>query len=145
MLRLREAERAEAEGQSVGQVCKRLGVSEQTLHRWRNQYGGMAQPEVKRLRELEHENERLKRLVADQALDISSSRRSPRETSEPDPETPSRADAVHALRRLGASGVPGDRAASIDTRRDPLRRPDVVAHATGAHRAGVRPRLIAIP
>jgi putative transposase len=71
VLRLREVERAEAEGQSVAQVCKTLGVSEQTLLRWRKQYGGMAQPEVKRLRELERENERLKKLVAEQALDIS--------------------------------------------------------------------------
>lgn len=71
VLRLPEAERAEAEGQSVAQVCKTLGVSEQRLHRWRKQYSGMAKPEVKRLRELERENGRLKRLVADQALDIS--------------------------------------------------------------------------
>jgi putative transposase len=71
VLRLREVERAEAEGQSMTQICKTLGVSEQTLLRWRKQYGGMAQPEVKRLRELERENERLKKLVAEQALDIS--------------------------------------------------------------------------
>jgi putative transposase len=47
-----------------------LGVSEQTFHRWRNQYGGMKADEAKRLKELEVENTRLKRLVADQALDM---------------------------------------------------------------------------
>ena len=51
------------------QVCQRLGVSEQTLHRWRNQYGGIKADEAKRLKELEAENARLKRLVAELALD----------------------------------------------------------------------------
>jgi transposase len=71
VLRLRDADRALAEGQSVTQVCKALGISEPTYQRRRKQYAGMAKPEVKRLRDLERENERLKRLVADQALDIS--------------------------------------------------------------------------
>jgi putative transposase len=53
----------------IAQVCQRLGVSEPTLHRWRNQYGGLKQDEAKRLRELEAENARLKRLVAELALD----------------------------------------------------------------------------
>jgi transposase-like protein len=51
-------------------VCQKLEVSEQTFHRWRNQYGGMKAAEAKRLKELETENARLKRLVAEQALDI---------------------------------------------------------------------------
>lgn len=67
--KLREAEAAMSGGGTVGQACAKLGVSEQTLHRWRNQYGGMKGPEMKRLKELEAENRRLKRLVADQALD----------------------------------------------------------------------------
>lgn len=67
--KLREAEVELSGGASVGQVCTKLGVSEQTFHRWRNQYGGMKGPEMKRLKELEAENRRLKRLVADQALD----------------------------------------------------------------------------
>jgi putative transposase len=71
VLRLRDADRALADGQSMTQVCKTLGISEPTYQRWRKQYSGMAKPQVKRLRELERENERLKRLVADQALDIS--------------------------------------------------------------------------
>src|SRR5919206_1970972 len=66
---LRQAEADLAQGLSVAQVCQKLGVSEQTLHRWRNQYGGLKADEAKRLRELEAENARLKRLVAELALD----------------------------------------------------------------------------
>ena len=67
--KLRQAEANLAQGLNVAQVCQRLGVSEQTLHRWRNQYGGLKQDEAKRLKELEAENARLKRLVAELALD----------------------------------------------------------------------------
>ena len=67
--KLRQAEAALAQGLGVAQVCQQLGVSEQTLHRWRNQYGGLKQDEAKRLKELETENARLKRLVAELALD----------------------------------------------------------------------------
>ena len=54
---------------TIGQVCQKPGISEQTFHRWRNQYGGMKADEAKRLKELEAENARLKRLVAELALD----------------------------------------------------------------------------
>lgn len=57
-------------GKSVGEVLQQLGVSEPTYHRWRNQYGGMKAEEAKRLKQLEQENARLKKLVAEQALDI---------------------------------------------------------------------------
>jgi transposase-like protein len=67
--KLRQAEADLAQGLGLAQVCQRLGVSEQTLHRWRNQYGGLKQDEAKRLKELEAENARLKRLVAELALD----------------------------------------------------------------------------
>ncbi len=68
--KLREADRLLAEGRSTAEVAKALEVSEQTFHRRRHQYGGMKADDAKRLRELEKENARLKRLVADQALDI---------------------------------------------------------------------------
>jgi Transposase. len=68
--KLREADAMKAGGASIGQVCQRLEVSEQTYHRWQNQYGGMKSAEARRLKELEQENARLKKLVADQALDI---------------------------------------------------------------------------
>jgi putative transposase len=67
--KLRQAEADLAQGLTLAQVCQRLGVSEQTLHRWRNQYGGLKQDEAKRLKELQAENARLKRLVAELALD----------------------------------------------------------------------------
>ncbi len=59
--KLREADRLLAEGMGVAEVAKQLGVSENTYHRWRNQYGGMKADDVKRLKELERENQRLKR------------------------------------------------------------------------------------
>ncbi len=68
--KLREAEAELAAGVTIGQICQKLGVSEQTFYRWRNQYGGMKADEMKRLKELEIENTRLKKVVADQALDI---------------------------------------------------------------------------
>jgi len=68
--KLREAERMLAEQKSIAEIAKELGVSENTYHRWRNQYGGMKADDVKRLKELERENQRLKRIVANQALDI---------------------------------------------------------------------------
>jgi transposase-like protein len=67
--KLREAEADLAAGQSVGQVCQKLGVSEPTFHRWRNQYGGMKAQDAKRLKELETENGRLKKAVAELAVD----------------------------------------------------------------------------
>ena len=68
--KLREADRLLGEGADIAAVCRHLEVSEQTYHRWRQQYGSMQANDVKRLKELEHENVRLKRIVADQALDI---------------------------------------------------------------------------
>ena len=68
--KLRDADRMLAEQRSVAEIAKELGVSENTYHRWRNQFGGMKADDVKRLKELERENQRLKRIVANQALDI---------------------------------------------------------------------------
>jgi putative transposase len=68
--KLREADRMLGEGRSIAEVCKALEVSEPTYHRWRNQYGGMKADDAKRLRELERENARLKRIVADKELEI---------------------------------------------------------------------------
>jgi transposase-like protein len=68
--KLREVERLLGEGQTVAEAAKQVEISEQTYHRWRNQYGGMKADDAKRLRELERENVRLKRVVADQVLEI---------------------------------------------------------------------------
>ena len=67
--KLLEADGMLAVGKTVGQVCQVLEVSEQTFHRWRNQYGGMKAQEAKRLKELEEENRRLKKLLAEAELD----------------------------------------------------------------------------
>ena len=67
---LRQAEAKSAEGQSIDDICRQLGISDATYYYWRKQYGNMKLDEVKRLKELQKENGRLKKLVADQALDI---------------------------------------------------------------------------
>ena len=67
--KLREADAMLAAGKTIGQVCQVLEVSEPTFHRWRNQYGGMKSGEAKRLKELEDENRRLKKVVAELTLD----------------------------------------------------------------------------
>jgi len=67
--KLREADVQLAKGISVSEVCRRLEVSEHTYYRWRKEYGGLKLDQAKRLKELERENARLKKLVADQALD----------------------------------------------------------------------------
>ena len=67
--KLREADALLGGGASIGQVCQKLEVSEATLRRWRHQYGGMKAGEAKRLKELEQENARLKKAVADLTLD----------------------------------------------------------------------------
>ena len=69
--KLREADVDLANGATIQQVCNKIGVSEQTYYRWRNQFAGMKADDMKRLKELERENLRLKKIVADQALDIS--------------------------------------------------------------------------
>jgi transposase-like protein len=66
--KLREADRMLGEGKTIPEVARHLEISENTYHRWRNQYGGMKADDVKRLKELERENAQLKRIVADQAL-----------------------------------------------------------------------------
>jgi transposase-like protein len=66
---LREAEIKLAGGKKIGEVCRELGISEQSYYRWRKEYGGMQVSQAKKLKDLERENARLKRLVADQALD----------------------------------------------------------------------------
>ena len=68
--KLREAEVLLAQGETVGAVARQLEVTEQTYYRWRKEYGGLRVDQAKRLKELEKENLRLKRIVADQALDM---------------------------------------------------------------------------
>ena len=67
--KLREAEVLLATGTKMPQVCRKLGITEQTYYRWRKEYGGVRTDQVKRLKEVEKENVRLKKVVADLALD----------------------------------------------------------------------------
>lgn len=67
--KLREVEIMLSKGSTIGEASKKIGVTEQTYYRWRNEYGGMKVEQAKRLKELEKENFRLKRLVADLSLD----------------------------------------------------------------------------
>ena len=67
--KLREAEVLLSQGQTVSQASRQLGVSEQTYYRWRREFGGMRTSQVRKLKDLEKENARLKKLVADLSLD----------------------------------------------------------------------------
>jgi transposase-like protein len=66
---LREAEVLLSQSNPIGEVCRKLGISEQTYYRWRKEYGGMRVDQARRLKELEQENTGLKKLVADLSLD----------------------------------------------------------------------------
>ena len=68
--KLAEGEKLLNHGADIAEVCRQLEITESTWHRWRNQYGGMKANDAKRLKELEKENGQLKRIVANQALDI---------------------------------------------------------------------------
>jgi hypothetical protein len=90
-----------------------LEVSEQTYHRWRHQFGGMKADDAKRLRELERDNARLKRIVTDTELEVDALREIAKENGEPVAATPSRGDAPGAARPVAATGVSGRRPASL--------------------------------
>jgi putative transposase len=66
---LREAEILQAKGSKIPQICKKIGVTEQTYYRWRKEYGSLSMDQAKRLKEVEKENTRLRKLVADLSLD----------------------------------------------------------------------------
>jgi transposase-like protein len=68
--KLRQADVLIGQGKAVPEVCREIGVTGQTYYRWRNKYGGMSPDMVKQLRELQKENARLRKLVADLSLDM---------------------------------------------------------------------------
>lgn len=67
--KLREAEVLQASGQSIAEICRQLGIKDQTYYKWRKEYGGMRVDQAKRLKEVEQENTRLRKLVSDLSLD----------------------------------------------------------------------------
>ncbi len=112
--KLREADRLLGEGQELPEVLKALEISEATYHRWRAQFGGMKADDVKRLKELEAENARLKRIVADQVLEVAALKEVGRETGEPVASAPGGSDAARPLGSVGAAGVRDRRPTSLD-------------------------------
>ena len=70
--KLREQEKLQGQGLTIPQACKRIGISDQTFYRWHLKYGALKEDEAQRLKALEQENSRLKRIVADLTLDLSS-------------------------------------------------------------------------
>lgn len=71
VVKLREHEKLQGQGLTIPQACKKIGISDQTFYRWRRKYGALKEDEAHRLKALETENARLKRIVAEQALDLS--------------------------------------------------------------------------
>src|ERR1700733_12983025 len=82
-LHLAQADRMLGEGKDVADVCRELGVAEQTYYRWRNQFGGLKADDAKRLKDLERENSTLKRLLADAELEKAALKEIAKETSRP--------------------------------------------------------------
>ncbi len=68
--KLREADVELAQGASIAKACRKIGITDQTYYRWRREYGGLKVDQARRFKDLEKENTRLKRVVADQALDL---------------------------------------------------------------------------
>ena len=85
--KLREAEVLVGRGASAVEACRQVGIAEQTLYRWRREYGGLKVDQARRMKELEREIARLKKLVADLALDKATSRRLPRSVFNPLPSS----------------------------------------------------------
>ena len=117
IMKLREAEVGLAQGQTVGQVCKQMGVTEQTYYRWRKEYGGLRLNQAKRLKVLEKENARLKKLVADLSLDKQILKEVSSGTSRPDEEETRSGvgeGEMGSRARFRTSGLPSAGTGSID-------------------------------
>ena len=102
---LREAEVGLANGKTVAMVSRELGISEQTYYRWRQEFGGMKVDQARRFKELEKENARLKRAVANLTVDKLILRKRPRETSEPRAPTQVRDACTSAIGRVNVTRV----------------------------------------
>ena len=105
--KLREGEVVIAAGSTVGEAARRIGVSEQTFYPWRAEYGGLRVDQARRLKQLETENGRLKRAVAELTLETRFSRRPRRETSEPRPSPPMCRTRPVSPGNIGAAGLQG--------------------------------------
>ena len=113
--KMREAEGAIAEGSTVAEAARWIGVTEQTFYRWRSEYGGLRIDQARRLKRLESENSRLKRAVADLTLDNQILREASGETSESFTLSPVCRPREGALWRLGATRLQGAGSSSLHT------------------------------
>ena len=112
--KLREAEKLQGQGMAIPQSCRRLGMSDQTFYRWRIKYGALKEDEAQRLRAFEQENARLKRIVAEQALDNSMLRDLQQGKCELVSSARRGRAFAAAVWGVGAAGLPGRRSASVD-------------------------------
>ena len=112
--KLREVEVIIAAGGTVAEAVRRIGVSEQTFYRWRSEYGGLRVDQARRLKQLETENSRLKRAVAELTLDNQILKEAAGETSEPRPSAPLRPARQVGLGDIGAAGLQGAGATPLD-------------------------------
>jgi len=117
--KLRQVDVLTSQGQSVGEAIRSIGVSEVTYYRWRQEFGGLKSDQVKRLKDLEAENTRLRRAVSDLTLDKVILQEAARETTKPraSPRL-HRADTRNAV-DFRAASLCGARAASLDAAQDP--------------------------
>ncbi len=111
--KLREADRLLGEGKTTAEVARALEISENTYHRWRNQFGGMKADGAKRLKELERENTRLKAIVADKELEVVALREVAKGTGEPSPPAPGGRDGLRPPWCQLALGMSGRRPAPV--------------------------------
>ena len=112
---LRQAEVLHGQGKSMADAIRQLGISEVTYYRWRKEYGGMSGDQLRRLKELEKENERLRRAVSDLTLDKQILKEAAQgETSKPLAPPSVHRSCLRPARDLGAPGLPGAGAASLD-------------------------------
>ena len=111
--KLAEGDKLLAEGKSIDEVCRHLEITESTWHRWRNQFGGMKAEDAKELKELQRENQRLKKIVADQALDIEMLKELNQKNGDPERSTPGGAMPERRLRGLRTTCLSAARPAPV--------------------------------
>src|SRR5689334_13772733 len=111
---LREAEVRIAQGETAGKICRGAGISEQTYYKWRREYGGLKIDQAKRLKELERENDRLKKAVSELTLDKLILKEALSENTEPFPQASVRRSRALAAAGIGASCVCGCRPIASD-------------------------------
>ena len=117
--KLRQVEVLTSQGRPVAEAVRSIGVTEVTYYRWRQEYGGLKGDQVKRLKELEAENARLRRAVSDLTLDKMTLPKLRGETSKPRASPCLCRSCGWRTRRVRTTGVPGSRPASIDAAQDP--------------------------